>query len=66
MSIVIVYPGMAGELVRARETFFASAVSAGKRLLAGVGADVASLGGGLGEMVDWRGRVGKVPDARAC
>ena len=43
MSIVIVYPGMASELVRARETFFASAESAGKWLLAGMRADVASL-----------------------
>ena len=43
MSVVVVYSRVAGELIRARETFFAAAEGAGKRLLAGVGADVASL-----------------------
>lgn len=48
MSIVVVYPRMACELVRTGETFFASAESAGERLLAGVRADVAGLGVRLG------------------
>lgn len=43
MSVAVVYPRMACEFVGARETFFAAAEGAGKRLLAGVSADVASL-----------------------
>jgi hypothetical protein len=43
VSVVVVYSGVASELVRARETFFAAAERAGEWLLAGVRADVASL-----------------------
>lgn len=48
MSIVVVYPGVACELIGAREPFFASGESASKWLLPGVCADVASLGRRLG------------------
>ena len=50
MSIVVVYPRVACEFIRARETFFTTAEGAGERLLAGVCADVASLCGRLGWM----------------
>jgi len=43
MSIIVVYPRVACQLIGARETFFASRKGASKRLLSGVCTDVASL-----------------------
>ena len=48
MSIVVVYPRMACQLIGAGETLFTAGGSAGKGLFAGVCADVASLWWRLG------------------
>ena len=50
MSIVVVYPRMACQLIGAREAFFAPEEGARERLFAGVRADVAGLWWRLGLM----------------
>jgi len=47
MSVIVVYPRMACQLIRARETFFTARESASEWLLACVRAYVASLVGWL-------------------
>ena len=50
VSIIVVYPRMACQLIGARESFFASGESASEWLLPGVCTDVASLGRRLGSI----------------